>query len=150
MGRPTIHETFMSTAKAWSHRATCDRAHVGCVLARGNRVLTTGYNGSAPDHPHCDDVGHDIVDGHCIRTIHAEENAIICAAKHGLSTEGAICYTTLHPCIRCVQRLSASGIKVVIYRDEYKSMSKDDKQRLLLFKERGFIIRRIDSLVIES
>ena len=147
MGRPTLHETFMQTDDTWSRRATCARAHVGCVLARDDRVLTTGYNGSPPGLPHCDDVGHDMVDFHCIRTIHAEENSIICAAKHGLSTERAVCYTTMHPCIRCVGRIFTAGIRTVIYRDVYSSMADDDKGRLKRFEEGGLIIRDIKEII---
>ena len=79
----------MDIAFTVAQRSTCDRAHVGAVLVRDRRMLTTGYNGAPAGLPHCDDVGHLMVDGHCVRTLHAEQNAIIQAALHGVSTESA-------------------------------------------------------------
>ena len=84
----------MDMARKVAERSTCDRAHVGCVLVRDNRVLATGYNGSVSGMQHCDDVGHDVVNEHCKRTIHAEMNAIIQCAIHGVSSKGAIVYVT--------------------------------------------------------
>lgn len=146
MARPSRHDYFMDIADAVSCRATCDRAHVGCVLVLSDRIIATGYNGSPPGLPHCDDVGHDMEDNHCIRTIHAEENAIVQAALHGVSTKSAICYATTRPCVRCTGRLYSAGIRHVIYRDQYSSMSIEDEARLEAFLQRGLVIKHIDEL----
>ena len=82
--RPDWDSYFLKIAFAVSERSTCDRAFVGCVLVLDKRILTTGFNGSPAGQAHCDEVGHLIVDGHCVRTIHAETNAIIQAALHGV------------------------------------------------------------------
>ncbi|MCB0159778.1 MAG: dCMP deaminase, partial [Caldilineaceae bacterium] len=87
--RPSWDEYFMDIAFTVAQRSTCDRAHVGCVLVRDRRMLCTGYNGAPAGLPHCDEVGHLMIDGHCVRTLHAEQNAIIQAALHGVSTQGA-------------------------------------------------------------
>src|SRR5690606_5886840 len=80
VGRPTWDEYFMTMAHFVATRATCTRRQVGAVIVRDKRILTTGYNGSPPGLPHCSDVGCWIVDGHCVRTIHAEQNALVQAA----------------------------------------------------------------------
>ena len=103
-----------------AERSTCDRAHVGAVLVRDKRILTTGFNGSPAGLPHCDDVGHLLVDGHCVRTIHAETNAIIQAALHGVSTKGATCYVTHFPCINCTKILINAGITRIVYLNDYR------------------------------
>ena len=95
--RPNWDDYFMDIAFAVAERSTCDRAHVGAVLVRDRRILTTGYNGAPAGLPHCDEVGHLIVDGHCVRALHAEQNAIIQAALHGISIQGATAYVTHQP-----------------------------------------------------
>lgn len=140
MSRPSRHEYFMDLADAASRRGTCDRARVGCVLVKDDRIITTGYNGSPPDLPHCDDVGHDMVNGHCIRTIHAEVNAVIQAAFFGASTRGAVCYCTTQSCARCVAFLYSAGVSGLIYRDAYATMSESDEARIKAFTSRGFTI----------
>jgi len=110
----------MKIAYAVSERSTCDRAFVGCVLVREKRILTTGFNGSPAGQDHCEDVGHLMVEGHCIRTIHAETNAIIQAALHGISTRNAICYVTHFPCINCTKVLINAGIERIVYSVAYR------------------------------
>jgi dCMP deaminase len=110
----------MKIAYAVSERSTCDRAFVGCVLVRDKRIITTGFNGSPAGQDHCEDVGHLIVDGHCIRTIHAEANAIIQAALHGISTRDATCYVTHFPCINCTKALINAGIERIVYSVAYR------------------------------
>jgi dCMP deaminase len=110
----------MKIAYAVSERSTCDRAFVGCVLVRDKRILTTGFNGSPAGQDHCEDIGHLMVDGHCIRTIHAETNAIIQAALHGISTRDAICYVTHFPCINCTKALINAGIGRIVYSVAYR------------------------------
>lgn len=118
--RPSWDEYFLKIAADVAERSTCDRAHVGAVLVRDKRILTTGFNGSPAGQAHCDEVGHLLVEGHCVRTIHAETNAIIQAALHGVSTKGATCYVTHFPCIICTKTLLNAGIVRVVYRDDYR------------------------------
>jgi dCMP deaminase len=115
MSRPDWDEYFLDLAKAAATRATCDRAQVGCVLVKNNRIVSTGYNASISGHAHCDDAGHIVVDGSCIRAAHAEENAIITAAKHGISVDDTIAYTTHFPCWRCFRMLANAGISKIVY-----------------------------------
>jgi dCMP deaminase len=100
-------------------RGTCPRAHVGCVIARDSRILSTGYNGSLPGKDHCDNVGCEIENNHCIRTLHAEQNAIAFAARNGISVEGATLYITgyRHVCRICSKLAEAAGIKEIITRE---------------------------------
>jgi dCMP deaminase len=118
--RPDWDSYFMKIAAAVSERSTCDRALVGCVLVLDKRILTTGFNGSPAGQEHCDEVGHLMVDEHCVRTIHAETNAIIQAALHGVSTRGATCYVTHFPCINCTKALINAGIARIVYDQAYR------------------------------
>lgn len=113
---------YMRIANAVSASGTCGRAQVGAVLVKNSCVIGTGYNGSAKGDGHCDDMGHIMESGHCIRTVHAEENAILNAAKNGVSTQGATMFSTHRPCYRCCQRLINAGISRVIYEREYGDM----------------------------
>ena len=117
--RPNWDSYFMDIAFAVAERSTCDRAHVGAVLVQERRILTTGYNGAPSGLSHCDEVGHLIVDGHCVRTLHAEQNAIIQAALHGVSIGGSTAYVTHQPCLNCAKMLINSGIIRVVYAGNY-------------------------------
>lgn len=117
MARPTWDEYFMDLAVRAATRSTCDRKHVGCVLVKDRQVIATGYNGSIRGRPHCDDVGHLLLDGSCVRPSHAEENAIVSAARLGISTEGSTCYTTHFPCWRCTRMLSQAGVEQVLFQE---------------------------------
>lgn len=143
MGRPSKGSYFMRIATEVATRATCNRANVGCVLVRNNRIISTGYNGSAPGLPHCDDVGHDLDAGHCARVIHAEENAIIQAALFGVSTDGAICYCTHHPCYRCAARLFSAGIREIVWLHAHASESATDRQRIEQLQKAGLVLHKI-------
>lgn len=123
MNRPGWDEYFMEIAHVVAKRGTCDRAHVGSVIVKDQRIISTGYNGSPPGMDHCSDVGHLMIDGHCLRTLHGEENAILQAAVvGGVSTQGATLYTTHSTCYPCLKRAIAVGIKRIVagkvYRDE--------------------------------
>ena len=118
--RPDWDSYFLKIAAAVSERSTCDRAFVGCVLVLEKRILTTGFNGSPAGQPHCDEIGHLMIEGHCIRTIHAETNAIIQAALHGVSSKGATCYVTHFPCINCTKVLINAGIVRLVYGNGYR------------------------------
>ena len=119
MSRPSWDEYFLKLAMLASERATCPRMHCGTVLVKDRFVLATGYNGSLPDMPHCDDEGCLIVGGHCVRTNHAEINAICQAARHGVHLEGATAYITNMPCTACSKALISAGIKRVAIFSEY-------------------------------
>jgi dCMP deaminase len=118
--RPDWDTYFMKIAHDVAARSTCDRAYVGAVLVREKRILVTGFNGSPAGLPHCDEEGHLMVDGHCVRTIHAEANAIIQAALHGVSTRDATCYVTHFPCIVCTKILINAGIVRIVYDNAYR------------------------------
>ncbi|MBI1932741.1 MAG: dCMP deaminase [Ignavibacteriales bacterium] len=117
--RPSWDEYFLKLAMLVSERATCPRMHCGCVLVRNKRILATGYNGSIPGDAHCEDDGCMIVDNHCVRTIHAEMNAIIQCSIHGVSTQGATAYITNMPCTNCSKALIAAGIKEIVIFSDY-------------------------------
>ena len=119
--RPDWDSYFLKIAYAVSERSTCDRAFVGCVLVLEKRILTTGFNGSPAGQSHCDEIGHLLVDGHYVLTIHAETNAIIQAALHGVSTKGATCYVTHLPCINCTKALINAGISRIVYSVAYRT-----------------------------
>ena len=118
--RPSWNEYFMNIAHEVAKRSTCERAQVGAVIVREKRILTTGYNGSPRGLPHCTEVGCLMENGHCVRTLHAEQNAIIQAALHGVITEGAIIYVTHQPCFMCAKTIINAGILEIVYDEEYK------------------------------
>ncbi len=114
------HDYFMNIARQVSTRSTCDRKHVGAVVVRERTILSTGYNGSIRAMPHCDDVGHDLENDHCVATVHAEANAIIQAAKNGVQVDGAEIYTTASPCWNCFKLIANSGIREIYYGEFYR------------------------------
>lgn len=118
--RPNIREYFLDIAEVVATRATCPRLHVGALIVRDKRIISTGYNGSTIGKPHCDDVGCDVVIGSCKRTVHAELNAILQAAKYGISVEGASMYVTHSPCENCMKHMDNAGIVDVQWRWDYK------------------------------
>jgi len=126
-------------------RSTCDRGPellfdpgrhgVGCVIVKDKRIIAGGYNGSPPGLPHCDEDDHLMRDGHCVRTIHSETNAILQCALHGVSPEGATVYTTASPCYDCGKLLCGAKVKRVVFGEPYESrygLSQDVQQ---LFEE---------------
>lgn len=120
MHRATWDEYFMSIAKQVATRATCDRKYVGAVLVRDRFILATGYNGSLQGAAHCSEVGHLMEDGHCVRTIHAEANALVQAARNGVRIEGATIYVTASPCFNCFKLLANAGVKRIVYGEFYR------------------------------
>jgi len=122
--RPLWDEYFLKLAMLASERSTCPRMHCGCVLVKDRFVLATGYNGSIPGLPHCDDVGCLIVDNHCVRTNHAEINALVQAVIHGVSIKGSTAYITNMSCTTCAKALIASGIvRVVVFSDFHDTLA---------------------------
>ncbi len=118
--RASWDEYFMNIAREVASRATCDRKHVGAVIVRDKIILATGYNGSIRGLPHCDEVGHLMEDGHCVRTVHAEANAIVQAAKSGVRIEGAGIYVTASPCWSCFRLIANSGIGRIVFGEFYR------------------------------
>jgi dCMP deaminase len=123
--RADWHSYFMGIAHQAATRATCPRKHVGAVIVRDKTVLSTGYNGSVRGLPHCEDVGCQMEDGHCVATVHAEANAILQAAKNGVMIEGAELYTTASPCWGCFKLIVNSGIRRIYFGEFYR----DEKSR---------------------
>ena len=113
-------EYFMSIAAQVATRSTCDRKHVGAVIVRDRTVLSTGYNGSIRGLPHCNDVGHMMENGHCVATVHAEANAILQAAKNGVSIADSELYTTASPCWNCFKLIANAGIRKIFYGEFYR------------------------------
>ena len=110
----------MNIATEVASRATCDRKHVGAVIVRDKSILATGYNGSVRGLGHCDDEGHLMEDGHCVRTVHAEANAIVQAAKNGMRIEGASIYVTASPCWGCFRLIANAGIVRICFGEFYR------------------------------
>jgi len=126
----------MEVANAIAKRATCDRGRSGCVIAKDRQILASGYVGSPVGFPHCDDVGHEIkevvhkdgsVSKHCVRTVHAEQNAICQAAKRGISIDGATIYCKMTPCRVCAMLLINCGIKRVYCEKKYHEGKESEK-----------------------
>ena len=111
---------FMNIAKEVASRSTCDRKNVGAVIVRDKTILATGYNGSIRGLDHCDDKDHEMENGHCVRTIHAEANAIVQAARHGVRIEESTIYVTASPCYDCFKMIANSGIIAIYYAEFYR------------------------------
>ncbi len=111
---------FMNIAFMVATRSTCPRKSVGAVIVRNHAILSTGYNGSMAGAPHCTDVGCMMENDHCVATIHAEANAIIHAARHGIPMDGATIYVTASPCWNCFKMLVNSGVTRICYGEFYR------------------------------
>lgn len=134
--RPTWDEYFMEMVNTVSKRATCDRGRSGCVIVKDNQILVTGYVGSPTGLPHCDEVGHqmkkmihedDSVTNHCVRTVHAEQNAICQAAKRGISINGATLYCRMTPCRVCAMLIINCGITRVVCERKYHAGTESEE-----------------------
>ena len=143
--RPSWDEYFMEIANTVAKRATCDRGKSGCVIARNKQILVSGYVGSPLGLPHCDDVGHLFkqvthedgkVTNHCVRTVHAEQNAICQAAKLGVSLEGATLYCRMTPCRTCAMLIINCGIVRVVCEFKYHAGAESEE----MFKMAGISI----------
>ena len=126
--RPSWDEYFLGLMTEISKRATCDRGKAGCVIVRDRRIVATGYVGTPKGFPHCDEEGHLLkqvmdedgtVRQHCVRTIHAEQNAICQAARYGIPLDGAVLYCTMEPCRTCALLIVSVGIRRVVARRRY-------------------------------
>jgi dCMP deaminase len=110
----------MRIAEQVASRSTCGRKHVGSVIVRDKRILSTGYNGSIRGLAHCDEVGHMMVNGHCERTVHAEANAVVQAAANGVAVDGGEIYITASPCWNCFKLLANAGIRRICFGEFYR------------------------------
>ena len=126
--RPSWDEYFMEVCEAIAKRATCDRGRSGCVIAKNNQILVTGYVGAPAGLPHCDEAGHQLkqmvhedgsVTTHCVRTVHAEQNAVCQAAKRGIAICGATLYCRMTPCRTCAMLIINCGIVRVVAQRRY-------------------------------
>jgi dCMP deaminase len=117
--RPSWDDYFMQITFEVARRSTCPRAAVGAVIVRDKRILTTGYNGAPSGLPHCTEAGCLMVNGHCVRTLHAEQNAIIQGALHGVDVSDSTMYVTHQPCLVCAKMIINAGIDRVVYAGEY-------------------------------
>jgi dCMP deaminase len=131
--RADWHTYFMNIARQVATRSTCDRKHVGAVIVRDKTILSTGYNGSIRGLDHCDDVGHLMDNGHCVRTVHAEANAIVQAASQGVRLEGGEIYVTASPCWNCFKLIANAGIRRIHFGEFYRD------ERIYQFAQQGGI-----------
>ena len=121
MERITWDQFFMAQSHLLALRSTCTRLAVGATIVRDKRIIAGGYNGSISGDEHCTDKGCYVVDNHCVRTIHAETNALLQCAKYGTPTNGADLYVTHFPCLPCTKTIIQAGIKNVYYATDYKN-----------------------------
>jgi dCMP deaminase len=121
MNRISWNQYFIAQSHLLALRSTCTRLEVGATIVRDKRIIAGGYNGSTSGSDHCIEEGCYVIDGHCIRTIHAEMNAILQCAKFGVETAGSDIYVTHFPCLNCCKAIIQSGIKTVYYSEDYKN-----------------------------
>lgn len=140
--RPTWDEYFINICKAARGRGTCDRGRTACCIARDHHILVTGYVGSPRGCAHCDDVGHEMntvkhpdntESQHCVRTSHAEINAVAQAAKLGVSLDGGTLYCLMFPCYTCAKMMINCGIKKIVAEKDYHAAGRSKE----IFKEAG-------------
>jgi dCMP deaminase len=150
--RPSWDQYFMNIAEAVSKRATCNRGRTAVVIVKDKRILATGYVGSAQGVPHCDEIGHQYkqmihedgrVSQHCVRTSHAEQNALALAARNGVQIDGGTIYSKLVPCYTCAKMVVNAGIKRVVCKKGYHG----GQDTPLLFKQAGVILEVLDPTV---
>ena len=133
------NQYFMLQAVLLSLRSTCERLSVGAILVRDKRVIAGGYNGAVSGDDHCIDVGCYVVDGHCLRTIHAEMNAVLQCSKFGIPTDGAEIYVTDFPCLQCTKSLLQAGIKKIYYMRNYHN----DDYAIRLLKRKKVAVEQV-------
>ena len=152
--RPSWDEYFMEVCNAISKRATGDRGRSGCVIAKDKQILVTGYVGSPRGLPHCDDVGHQMkktmhedgsVTNHCVRTVHAEQNAICQAARRGISIEGATLYCRMTPCRTCAMLIINCGITRVVCEKKYHAGEESER----MFADAGIKLEYVHEEVLK-
>lgn len=131
--RPSWDDYFMKITELIGSRGSCDRGRAGCVITRDNRIIATGYVGSPIGLPHCDELGHEMhtvthedgaITRHCIRTTHAEQNAICEAARMGIAVNNGTLYCKMTPCYTCAKMIINAGIKKVICAEDYHASAR--------------------------
>lgn len=139
--RPTWDEFWFTIALFYSTRGTCDRLRTSCILVdRNKRLVGAGYNGSLPGDPHCDEAGHLMVDGHCLRTLHSEVNAIL----HSVGDlEGATAYLIGEPCIDCTKKLLAKKVKRILFVRPYNNKERGGNHVFELAKRHGAEVKKV-------
>lgn len=152
--RPSWDEYFMELANTVAKRATCDRGRSGCVIVKDKQVLATGYVGSPIGLPHCDDVGHlfkktihedGSITNHCVRTVHAEQNAICQAARRGVSLNGSTLYCRMTPCRVCAMLIINCGIKRVVCEKKYHAGIESEE----MFKQSGIELMFFEDVILK-
>ncbi len=152
--RPSWDEYFSHLANLVGERGTCDRGHCGALITKDRRIVSTGYAGSPSGTVHCDEVGHEMhtvthedgsVTKHCIRTTHAEQNAICQAARFGIALDGGTIYTKMAPCYACAKMIINAGIKRVVCSQDYQASARSKE----IFKEAGVDFILLDEKVTE-
>jgi len=152
--RPSWDEYFSHLANLVGERGTCDRGHCGALVTKDRRIVSTGYAGSPSGTAHCDEVGHEMhtiihQDGseskHCIRTTHAEQNAICQAARFGIALDGGTLYTKMAPCYACAKMMINAGIKRVVCLQDYHDSARSKE----ILKEAGVEFVLLDDKVVE-
>ncbi len=150
--RPSWDEYFMQVTDVVARRATCDRGRSGAIIVKDKRVIATGYVGSPPGQPHCDEVGHlmrKVIDEegnesmHCVRTLHAELNAILQAAEFGVSVKGGTLYCKMTPCYNCAMAIARVGIVRVVAKKRYHA----EEMSLVLFNDAGIELTILEDVV---
>ncbi|MEI6836076.1 MAG: cytidine/deoxycytidylate deaminase family protein [Candidatus Falkowbacteria bacterium] len=152
--RPSWDEYFSHLANLVGERGTCDRGHCGALITKDRRIVSTGYAGSPVNTIHCDEAGHEMHtiihhDGskseHCIRTTHAEQNAICQAARFGIALDGGTLYTKMAPCYACAKMMINAGIKRVVCLQDYHDSARSKE----IFKEAGVEFVLLSDKVME-
>lgn len=152
--RPSWDDYFMEIANTVAKRATCDRGRSGCVIVRDKQILVTGYVGSPKGLPHCDDIGHQLkkvihengqVTTHCVRTVHAEQNAITQAARLGISLDKATLYCRMTPCRTCAMLIINCGIERVVCEKKYHAGAESEQ----MFKDAGIILEYFEEVILK-
>ncbi len=152
--RPSWDDYFMGLTREVASRATCDRGKSGCIITKQRRIVATGYVGSPSGLPHCDEVGHllkKVVDDegrastHCMRTIHAEQNAICQAARHGIPLEGGVLYCTMEPCRICAMLIINVGIVRVVAGRRYHAGAETRE----MFRTAGVELVVVEDVVVD-
>ncbi|KXH87384.1 ComE operon protein 2 [Sporosarcina sp. HYO08] len=139
MERITWDQFFMAQCHLLAVRSTCTRLAVGATIVRDHRIIAGGYNGSISGGDHCIDHGCYVVDNHCVRTIHAEMNALLQCSKYGIPVAGSTLYVTHFPCLQCSKAIIQAGIRRVLYATDYKN----DVYAMKLFAQAGVSVQQI-------
>lgn len=139
MERITWDQFFMAQSNLLALRSTCTRLAVGATIVRDNRIIAGGYNGSISGGDHCNDHGCYVVENHCVRTIHAEMNALLQCSKYGIPVADSTLYVTHFPCLQCAKAIIQAGIKHVYYALDYRN----NEYALQLFEQSGVSVAHI-------